>query len=154
MSKDKKLTYRQKASISFVDQEDPPFLQQMKKKVGFRETKIEDKFATDDVDDDNEVDRDDIRNMKEEDRPQVVVLDPETNITTAELDEEIRKKEEEDDKKKIEEGKIVFRKPQKRPAENSENESNEKKKKEQTPPTNKSAGKTHSRLLSFGDEDD
>lgn len=37
--------------------------------------------------------------MKEEDRPQVVVLDPEVNISTKELESEIQKKQEEEDRK-------------------------------------------------------
>lgn len=40
--KNKKLTYHQKQSIAF-EQKDPPFLAAIKEKLGYRETKIEDK---------------------------------------------------------------------------------------------------------------
>ncbi|KAH7728591.1 Protein T25G3.1 [Aphelenchoides avenae] len=154
MSKDKKLTFKQKASISFVDQDDPPFLQQMKQKMGYRATKLEDKFAEEPSASDEDIDQDDIRNMKEEDRPQVVVLDPEVNISTKELESEIQKKQEEEDRKKIEEGKIVFRKPNKRDAEGNEEEAKDDKKKARAKSPPKKSEKPSSRLLSFGDDDD
>lgn len=60
------------------------------------------------------MEEDDIRNLKEEDRPQVVVLNEKTDISQAEFDKEVEKKQEENDRKLIEEGKITFKKPAKR----------------------------------------
>lgn len=112
--KPKKMSYRQKQSLTFIEQDDPPFLQKMKEKLGYRVHKIEDKFEQDESKDDDKLDRDDIQNMREEDRPQIVVLNPGTDISAEELDVEIEKAAEEEDRKKIMEGKIVFRKPEKR----------------------------------------
>jgi hypothetical protein len=42
--KEKPLTYRQRASIQFVEQDEPAFIQAIKKRIGFREpAKLEDK---------------------------------------------------------------------------------------------------------------
>ena len=53
--------------------------------------------------------------MKDSERPAVVVLDPANDITSEELDVEVVKKRAEDERRMIEEGKITFKKPEKRP---------------------------------------
>lgn len=40
---DKKLTFREKSSIKFHESEDPPFLKQIKEKMGFKAPNIQDK---------------------------------------------------------------------------------------------------------------
>lgn len=39
----KKLTYKQKSSIRYVDESDPPFIRAMKEKLGYQEPTVEDK---------------------------------------------------------------------------------------------------------------
>ncbi|VDM83636.1 unnamed protein product [Strongylus vulgaris] len=74
----KPLTYKQKAGISFIAQDDPPFIKEMKKKMGFQEgPKLEDKVKVflQFQDEAGPADIDDpeteLLRMKEEDRPQV-----------------------------------------------------------------------------------
>jgi len=113
--KDKPLSYREKQGIKFVDNGDPPFIRKMKEQMGYRETRVEDKFTPETKQTrEEELDEDDIRNLKEEDRPQVVVLNEKTDISQTEFDKEVQKKQEENDRKLIEEGKITFKKPVKR----------------------------------------
>ncbi|KAI6203662.1 M7GpppX diphosphatase [Aphelenchoides besseyi] len=149
-----KMNYKQKSSIRFIDDSDPPFIRAMKEKMGYQESKLEDKFEENellDVDAGTSNDPDDIRNMKEGERPQVVVLDPSKDLTVEELDDEVRKKMEEDDRRKIEEGKITFKKPVKRTTDdvNSEEKPEDKKKRYDPPPK-----KAASQLLSFGDDEE
>lgn len=42
---DKKLTFKEKSSIKFCEQADPPFLRQIKAKMGYRPPTIEDKVS-------------------------------------------------------------------------------------------------------------
>ncbi|CAD5208872.1 unnamed protein product [Bursaphelenchus xylophilus] len=149
----KKLSYKEKSSITYVQNNDPPFLRKIKEKFGYQETKLEDKFFDEGGEDAEESpgfsgDPDDIRNLKKEDRPQIVVLNPEKDVSEGELDEEVKKKREAEDKEKIEKGLITFKKPVKRTAPESEDKSNEKKKKQET-----QQHIQQSRLLSFGDEE-
>lgn len=45
-AKEKPLTFKQKASIKFVEQEEPAFIRAIKKSIGFREpAKLEDKVS-------------------------------------------------------------------------------------------------------------
>ncbi|CAD5206284.1 unnamed protein product [Bursaphelenchus okinawaensis] len=151
----KKLTYKEKSSITYVQNNDPPFLRKIKEKFGYQEPTVEDKFFEEGGEDSEESpgfsgDPDDIRNLKKEDRPQIVVLNPEKHVSEVELDEEVKKKREEEDKEKIEKGMITFKKPVKRAAAEDENTTtDEKKKKEDT-----TKQVIQSRLLSFGDEED
>jgi hypothetical protein len=39
----KKLNYKQKSAIQFVDESDPPFLRAMKEKLGYQEPTVDDK---------------------------------------------------------------------------------------------------------------
>jgi len=111
----KPLSYREKQGIKFVDNGDPPFIRKMKEQMGYRETQVEDKFEPETKQTkEEELEEDDIRNLKEEDRPQVVVLNEKTDISQVEFDKEVKKKQEENDRKLIEEGKITFKKPVKR----------------------------------------
>jgi len=145
---EKKLTYQQRQSLKFIQQEDPPFITKMKKQLGFRETKIEDKFKPED-DPSLALDDDDILNMREEERPQIVVLDPIKDISSEQLSKEIAKAKEEDDRKKIDEGKIVFRKPEKRGADTKAKDGEGKK----VPRKTDEDVSTSRRLLSFDDEE-
>lgn len=43
---EKKLNYKQKSNIRFVDESDPPFLRAMKEKLGYQEPTIEDKVSS------------------------------------------------------------------------------------------------------------
>lgn len=160
----------------------------MKEKLGYRETQIEDKVCClpsflllqaacfqyeEHVSDDEGTSRDpdDIRNMKEGERPAVVVLDPKSDITVEELDVEVLKKRDEDERRMIEEGKITFKKPEKRPLAkstkpeantNANSQSEENKSNEQSDEGNKPAKippppppqQSNARLLSFGDDED
>jgi DNA-binding MarR family transcriptional regulator len=44
--KDKKLNYKQRQSLTFIQQSDPPFVKKIKEKLGYRESKVEDKVCT------------------------------------------------------------------------------------------------------------
>ncbi|CAB3407626.1 unnamed protein product [Caenorhabditis bovis] len=123
------LTFKEKSSLRFVEQEEPDFIKAMKSKLGYREpAKLEDKFADEAGPPDFDDDETDLMRMKEEDRPQVVVLDSATDLTKEDLDKELEAKRKEEDDRKIAEGKITFKKPVKRNADGSE-EVNDKKKK-------------------------
>jgi len=117
--------------------------------------------------------------MREEDKPQVVVLEN-SDISKEELDKEVAKIKEEEDRKfltfylilkylclldssvifyinlytnlgkLIEEGKITFKKPIKRKAGEEEKVEEKKSKEESKPPPKK----TDSRLLSFVEDED
>ncbi|TKR93878.1 hypothetical protein L596_008252 [Steinernema carpocapsae] len=100
---EKKLTYKQKSSIAWVDNGDPPFLQKMKAQLGFREgPNIEDKMASTSSEHFTQDDReeDDILQLKEEDRPQIVVLNPESDLTEKDFSKEAQKRYEEEDREK------------------------------------------------------
>ncbi|KAK0425583.1 hypothetical protein QR680_009272 [Steinernema hermaphroditum] len=100
---DKKLNYKQKQSIAWVDKGDPPFLQKVKAQLGYQEgSKLEDKLASTSSAHFNEDDReeDDILQLKEEDRPQIVVLNPESDLSQKEFDKEAKKRAEEEDSEK------------------------------------------------------
>ncbi|KAL3123654.1 hypothetical protein niasHT_005682 [Heterodera trifolii] len=153
-------SYKERKAISYQQGSDPPFLAQFKSKVGYKEWTVEDKFAKSDDEEEEEGANnptDDIRKMREEERPQVVVLDPRTDLSAEELQKEIEKGNEEEDKRKIMEGKIVFRKPEKRKTENesgkegSKEEEEKKRAKKEEKPTQKEQNR---RLLSFGEEDE
>jgi hypothetical protein len=42
---EKKLNYKQKSSIRFVNDEDPPFIRAMKQTLGYREPTVDDKVS-------------------------------------------------------------------------------------------------------------
>uniref|UniRef100_A0A7E4ZPX3 DUF4604 domain-containing protein n=1 Tax=Panagrellus redivivus TaxID=6233 RepID=A0A7E4ZPX3_PANRE len=121
---DKPLNYMQKQSIRFVDNGDPPFIAKMKAGMGYRDTKIEDKFAPETKQTDDEIrEENDVLNLKPEDQPVVVVLKEGSDMTQEEYDEEVKKKAAELDRKKIDDGKITFKKPTaKRPNDESVDE--------------------------------
>ncbi|KAJ1353860.1 hypothetical protein KIN20_010625 [Parelaphostrongylus tenuis] len=72
----------------------------MKKKMGFKEPpKLEDKFEEPgpaDIDDPEA----ELLRMKEEDRPQVVVLDPENDLSREQMNRELEIKRKEEDNRK------------------------------------------------------
>uniref|UniRef100_A0AC34RRV5 DUF4604 domain-containing protein n=1 Tax=Panagrolaimus sp. JU765 TaxID=591449 RepID=A0AC34RRV5_9BILA len=161
--KDKPLSYREKQSIKFVEQGDPPFIQKMKQQLGYRETTIEAKFEPETKQtEDEEREEDDIRNLKEDDRPQIVVLNEKTDVTEAEFDKEVKRKQQEEDRKLIEEGKITFKKPEKRQNDETVEEAAKSEKiKDKTlrieAEKKRNAeikSKQNKNLLSFGDDED
>ncbi|EGT42192.1 hypothetical protein CAEBREN_04803 [Caenorhabditis brenneri] len=145
------MSYKDKANLHFVEQEEPAFIKAMKAKLGYKEpAKLEDKFDDEAGPADFDDDETDLMRMKEEDRPQVVVLNEETDLTKEELDKELETKKKEEGDKLIAEGKITFKKPTKRvgPADGEDEETEKKKKKNAPEP------KVQKGLLSFGDDEE
>ncbi|VDM58765.1 unnamed protein product [Angiostrongylus costaricensis] len=126
----KPLTYKQKAGISFIEQDDPPFIKEMKKKMGFKEPpKLEDKFEEPgpaDIDDPEA----ELLRMKEEDRE--FCFEEKSNISA----------------RKIAEGKITFKKPTKRTTQVDESDEVEEKRKKDE------VKQPETRLLSFGNDEE
>ncbi|KAL7080246.1 hypothetical protein ACQ4LE_000374 [Meloidogyne hapla] len=152
----KKPSYKERQGISYEQGEDPPFLAQMKQKLGYKEYTVDDKFTKEDEVQGESVhsgdDEDDILNVPVERRPQIVVLEPGKDLTNEQLQKEIDKKREEEDKQKILQGKIIFRKTQKRSS--NPNDSKEEINKKKLKPEQPSRQPVHKRLLSFGNEDE
>ncbi|XGW21835.1 hypothetical protein V3C99_004640 [Haemonchus contortus] len=146
----KPLTYKQKSGIAFIEQDDPPFIKEMKKKMGFKEPpKLEDKFEDEGPSEFDDAQTELLR-MKEEDRPEVVVFDPETDLSQEEVNKELKRKQKEEDDKKIAEGKITFKKPVKRSTvDGAEEDAREEKKKKKT-----EVKQPEGRLLSFNCDDE
>ncbi|EFO89078.1 hypothetical protein CRE_14264 [Caenorhabditis remanei] len=145
------MSYKDKANLHFVEQEEPAFIKAMKSKMGYKEpAKLEDKFDEEAGPADFDDDETDLMRMKEEDRPQVVVLNEETDLTKEEMVKELDAKKKVEEDKLIAEGKITFKKPVKRTTDgDSVDEEAEKKKKKSTPTPTVKKG-----LLSFGDDDE
>ncbi|KAI3410003.1 hypothetical protein GPALN_006369 [Globodera pallida] len=151
--KNKKSSFRERKGITYQQGSDPPFLAQFKSKIGYKEWT----FKSDDEGEEEgpSEDRDDIRNMREEERPQVVVLNPNTDLSADELQKEIDKGREEEDRRKILEGKIVFRKPEKRRKEEEQKQEvgkTEEKKSRREAEAKPTHPQQDRRLLSFGDD--
>ncbi|KHN88147.1 hypothetical protein Tcan_18737 [Toxocara canis] len=152
MSGGKKLSYKEKSSIHFVDQGDPPFIKKLKLQMGYKEpASIDDKFASTTtagyVEDDRE--EDDLSALKEEDRPQVVVLDAEKDLNEKQFIDELKKKEDEKDRQMILESKIIFKKPRKGKASKGAKESAERER-----DVNEKKASPNNRLLSFASDED
>ncbi|KAM3721974.1 Uncharacterized protein ACO02O_09715 [Dirofilaria immitis] len=150
----RKLTYKEKSSITAVLQEDPPFIQKIKEKLGYKPPPtIENKFSTTAGEGyiENDLEEDDLSRINQEDRPQIVILDAQRDLDEKELETELEKKRAEEDQRKIEEGKIIFKKPTKRKEEHSGDEIAEKRKHREDV---KKVDTSNSRLLSFNDEED
>uniref|UniRef100_A0A915N1L9 DUF4604 domain-containing protein n=2 Tax=Meloidogyne incognita group TaxID=654580 RepID=A0A915N1L9_MELJA len=147
-------SYKDRQGISYQQGEDPPFLAQMKQKLGYKEYTVDDKFTKEDEEKSvhSGDDEDDIRNVPAERRPQIVVIEPGKDLTNEQLQKEIDKKREEEDKQKILQGKITFRKPEKRSLDSSESKEEIDKKKSMKEQSSREP--VHKRLLSFGDEDE
>uniref|UniRef100_A0A1I7UZY1 DUF4604 domain-containing protein n=1 Tax=Caenorhabditis tropicalis TaxID=1561998 RepID=A0A1I7UZY1_9PELO len=145
------MSYKDKANLHFVEQEEPAFIKALKSKMGYKEpAKLEDKFDDEEGPADFDDDETDLMRMKEEDRPQVVVLNEETDLTKEELNKELDAKKKEEEDKMIADGKITFKKPVKRTGnDGKEEEEAEKKKKKLAPEPKVQRG-----LLSFGDEEE
>uniref|UniRef100_A0A915BPQ8 DUF4604 domain-containing protein n=1 Tax=Parascaris univalens TaxID=6257 RepID=A0A915BPQ8_PARUN len=153
MPKGKQLSYKEKSSIHFVGEDDPPFIKKLKLQVGYKApATVEDKFASTStngyVEDDRE--EDDLSAVKEEDRPQIVVLDEKNDLNEKQVAEELQKKQNEKDRQLILESKIIFKKPQKREAAEDAETIAERKCRN----ANAEKPSPNSRLLSFGDEED
>ncbi|KAK6727469.1 hypothetical protein RB195_005263 [Necator americanus] len=147
----KPLTYKQKASISFVSQDDPPFIKEMKKKMGYKEgPKLEDKFQDEEGPADIDDAQSELLRVREEERPQIVVLNPETDISPEEMNKELAARIKQEDERKIAEGKITFKKPVKRTSVATEEEKGETKEKRKKVEVKE----PESRLLSFGDDEE
>ncbi|VDK75025.1 unnamed protein product [Litomosoides sigmodontis] len=149
----KKLTYKEKTSITAVSQDDPPFIRKIKEKLGYKPPPtIENKFSTTAGEgyNENDLDDDDLSQINREDRPQIVVLNPETDLNEKELEAVELEQRHAEDRRKIEEGKIIFKKPMKRKDQHLENETAEKRRHEEV----KEVARSNSRLLSFDDEED
>uniref|UniRef100_A0A0R3RFM8 DUF4604 domain-containing protein n=1 Tax=Elaeophora elaphi TaxID=1147741 RepID=A0A0R3RFM8_9BILA len=150
----RKMTYKEKSSITAVSQEDPPFIQKIKEKLGYKPPPtIENKFSTTAGEGyiENDLDEDDLSRVNQEDRPQIVILDAEKDLNEKELEAELEKRRAEEDQQKIKEGKIIFKKPVKRKEQHSEDETAEKRScKEEV----KGVTTSNSRLLSFNDEEE
>ncbi|VDN18107.1 unnamed protein product [Gongylonema pulchrum] len=98
----------------------------------------------------NDVEDDDLLRTKDEERPQVVVLDPLNDMNEKELETELEKKRAEEDRRKIEERKIVFKKPDKRKEGGPTGKTSSKRcRMEQQ----KSAAVSDTRLLSFNEDE-
>lgn len=109
-NKRQKPSYKDRQRISYEQGEDPPFLVQMKQKLGYKEYTVDDKvliffflikfsqFSDEDVHKEHsEDDEDDIRNVPVERRPQIIVLEPGKHLSNEQLQKEIDKKQEEED---------------------------------------------------------
>lgn len=111
--------------------------------------------------------------MRDEERPQIVVTNPSTDMSQEELDEEIKQHREEEDRefylkpalrptpnclkpsgKKIEEGRIVFRKPEKRQGQADEGGGDDPKRKKAGGQQAETRVKSDKKMLSFADEDE
>ncbi|CAG9534855.1 unnamed protein product [Cercopithifilaria johnstoni] len=148
----KNLTYK-KTSITAILQEDPPFIQKIKEKLGYKPPPtIENKFTTTAGEGyiENDLDDDDLSQMNQEDRPQIVILDAQRDLNEKELEAELEKRRTEEDQRKIEEGKIIFKKPMKRKDQHSEEETTEKRRCKEM----KEIDISNSRLLSFNEEEE
>ncbi|CAA96687.2 DUF4604 domain-containing protein [Caenorhabditis elegans] len=144
------MSYKDKANLHFVEQEEPAFIKAMKAKLGYKEpAKLEDKYEDEAGPADFDDDETDLMRMKEEDRPQVVVLNEKTDLTKEELEKELEEKKKEEGDKLIAEGKITFKKPTKRAGDSAAADEEEKKKKKNAP-----LPKVQKGLLSFNDEDE
>ncbi|CAI4221780.1 unnamed protein product [Auanema sp. JU1783] len=150
---EKKLTYKQKAAISFIQQDDPPFIKQMKLKMGYKEgPKLEDKFVDEDAVEEVETTEGFLNHIIVLifSRFSVVVLNPETDLNPEDLKDALEAKKKEIDEKMIADGKITFKKPVKRLAEETDEEVSKKKLYKEK----KVIKEPESRLLSFGEDEE
>uniref|UniRef100_A0A0N5CGS5 DUF4604 domain-containing protein n=1 Tax=Strongyloides papillosus TaxID=174720 RepID=A0A0N5CGS5_STREA len=141
------LNYQQRQNLKYVKQDDPPFIQEMLKKVGYQEVTINDKFySKDNCEDDDGVER-------EVFKPQVVVLDKSKHLTQEEADYYyfyfflsifffI-----------IEEGKIVFRR-KKKLNEDDKKDTKSSKKEDEDEPQKKKEKSVNTNLLSFFNDEE
>ncbi|CEF66088.1 Domain of unknown function DUF4604 domain-containing protein [Strongyloides ratti] len=142
------LNYQQRQNLKFIKQEDPPFIQEMMKKVGYQEVTINDKFYNkDNYEEIKEDEKDDFK-------PQVVVLDKTKHLTQEEVDIELLKQKEAEDKKSIEEGKIIFRKKKKINEEGSKKEKIKKNDSDDEEPKKKKGKSVNTNLLSFFNDEE
>uniref|UniRef100_A0A0K0G306 DUF4604 domain-containing protein n=1 Tax=Strongyloides venezuelensis TaxID=75913 RepID=A0A0K0G306_STRVS len=142
------LNYQQRQNLKYVKQDDPPFIQEMLKKVGYQEVTINDKFySKDNCEEDDGVER-------EVFKPQVVVLDKSKHLTQQEADEELKKQKEAEDKKSIEEGKIVFRRKKKLNVDDKKDTKSPKKEDDDEPKKKKEKSVNTNLLSFFNDEEE
>ncbi|GMR54119.1 hypothetical protein PMAYCL1PPCAC_24314, partial [Pristionchus mayeri] len=153
---DRKLTFKEKSSIKFVEQDEPDFIKQMKAKMGFRAAAtVEDKFDVEDEDEIAETVEGELLRTREEERPQVVILNPETDLGDDDLRKALDEQQKKEDQKKIEEGRITFKKPKKRGVDGKEVEEDPaEEKKRKIEKAKQPEKKIERNLLSFGDDEE
>ncbi|XP_033728847.1 uncharacterized protein KIAA1143 homolog [Pecten maximus] len=145
---------RGKNAISFVQNDEPAFIRQFKQKIGYKEgPNIETKRqAMPDFDDDDD------RPEEDDEKPVVVVTRPgDLTAEQAEVAEIKRTKEEEE--KAINEGKITFKRPEKRSSAETNlsdlNPTTSKKKKDSDKKKISGSKKVkNSKLLSFEEDEE
>uniref|UniRef100_A0A0K0DTN1 DUF4604 domain-containing protein n=1 Tax=Strongyloides stercoralis TaxID=6248 RepID=A0A0K0DTN1_STRER len=142
------LNYQQRQNLKYVKKDDPPFIQEMMKKIGYQEVTINDKFYTKDNSEDiNEEEKDDFK-------PQIVVLDKTKHLTQEEVDKELQKQKEAEDKKLIEEGKIIFRRKKKVNDKECNQEKLSNKDSDDEEPKKKKEKSVNTNLLSFFNDEE
>ncbi|XP_060081970.1 uncharacterized protein KIAA1143 homolog [Ylistrum balloti] len=146
---------RGKNAISFVQNDEPAFIRQFKQKIGYKEgPSIDTKRQTvPDFDDD-----DDDRPEADDEKPIVVVTRP-GDLTAEQAEIAEIKYNQEEEEKAIRDGKITFKRPEKRSTKESDlsdlNPTTSKKKKDSDKKKSSGAKKVkNSKLLSFGEDDE
>uniref|UniRef100_A0A914VX00 DUF4604 domain-containing protein n=1 Tax=Plectus sambesii TaxID=2011161 RepID=A0A914VX00_9BILA len=148
-----KATYKQRQAISYTKPAEPAFLKQLKQKTGYREpATIDDKRAELPTATEDDDEQKDLTSAREEDRPQVVVLDPSKDLSQEQVDKVLKKQEDDDEKQKIDEGKITFKKPLKRDAQADEKKDDSKR--QRSIYDDPRVEKKDVRLLSFADDEE
>uniref|UniRef100_A0A8R1YH35 DUF4604 domain-containing protein n=1 Tax=Pristionchus pacificus TaxID=54126 RepID=A0A8R1YH35_PRIPA len=153
---DRKLTFKEKSSIKFVEGDEPDFIKKMKAKMGFREAAtVEDKFAPEDEEDIPDTVEGELLHTREEERPQIVIVNAETDLGDDDVRKALEAQQRKEDQKKIEEGRITFKKPTKRVADGKTKEEEEaEEKKRKIEKAKQPEKKIERNLLSFGDDED
>merc|ERR1712179_162068 len=128
-----------KGNIGFSKPPEPSFIKKLKLQVGYKEGPTINTKSINDHDDD------DYEETREDEQPVVVVLNK-GDITAEEADKIREKNEKEKDEQFPEDGKVQFKKPNKRKKE--EEDSNIKEKK------SKGKNLTNKKLLSFEDDEE
>ncbi|XP_052060683.1 uncharacterized protein KIAA1143 homolog [Mytilus californianus] len=140
-----------KNAISFVRNE-PAFIQKFKEKVGYKEdVDVNAKRAKM-----PDFDEDDDSPEKDDEKPMVVVL-KKGDLTADEANNEQKALDSKADDEAIADGKITFKKPEKRSSESTSdlNTSSAKKKKDSIKSLKSNSKKVNDKkLLSFGDEEE
>lgn len=139
-----------------MEQDEPDFIKAMKAKAGYRApATVDDKFLVEDDDDIPDTVEGELLRTKEEERPQVVILNPETDLGHDDLRKALDAEQKKQDEKKIDEGRITFKKPKKRGADGKELEEDPaEEKKRKIEKAKQPEKKIERNLLSFGDDEE
>ncbi|XP_066289801.1 uncharacterized protein KIAA1143 homolog isoform X2 [Branchiostoma lanceolatum] len=146
---------RGRHGVSFSKPSEPSFIRQFKERVGYKEgPDINTKKAAEKP---SEEEEEDVRDDREDEKPTVVVLGT-GDLTQEEADRWGEEKEKKDEETAIAEGKITFKKPVKRSAEEKSNldasTSTKKRKDDKSDKKSKMKKVKNSSLLSFGDDEE